>query len=191
MQAAIQTIAEVGYQRASYMQIAQRAGLSSTGLISYHFTSKDDLINQVVATVVADGQAFMLPRIEAASPGSDRLRAYIESNLQFMGTHRSHMIAVAEILSAPPRSRDGQVAPYALHHERGLAQLESYLREGQRIGLMRRFSVTVMSTVIRAAIDTAAYRLVVEPDLDLARYARELADLFDQATAAEPARAAQ
>ena len=54
--ATISTVAEVGYGRASYAQIARQAGLSSTGLISYHFAGKADLIQAVVAQVVSSGQ---------------------------------------------------------------------------------------------------------------------------------------
>jgi AcrR family transcriptional regulator len=179
--AAIDTIAEVGYGRASYAQIARRAGLSSTGLISYHFADKADLIDQVVAEVVAAGQTFMQPRIEAAAPGRDRLRAYIESNLAFMAGHRAHITAVAEILNA---RRGDEHSAYASPHARGLAQLEEYLGEGQRSGELRRFPTRVMAEAIRAAIDAGAYRLATEPDLDAVAYGRELADVFDHATRA-------
>jgi AcrR family transcriptional regulator len=182
-QAAIETIAELGYARASYAQIARRAGLSSTGLISYHFADKADLIDQVVGEVVAAGQAFMVPRIDAAAPGRDRVRAYIESNLAFMAEHRAHIAAVAEIVNGTPRERGGRASPYTPRHERGLAQLEGYLREGQRCGQLRRFSRRVMAETIRAAIDAAAFRLAGDPDLDPVTYGRELADLFDHATA--------
>ena len=37
VQAAIETIAEAGFRHATFARIAERAGLSSTGLISYHF----------------------------------------------------------------------------------------------------------------------------------------------------------
>jgi len=148
MQATITTIAEVGYGRASYAQIAKRAGLWSTGLISYHFASKAELIDQVVAEVVAAGQRFMLPRIEASAPGRDRLRAYVTSNLEFMAAHRAHMRAVVEILNALPREAGGQAAPYAPRHARGLAQLEGYLREGQRNGQLCRFSVGAMAVAV-------------------------------------------
>ena len=184
VQATITTIAELGYRGASYAQIAKRAGLSSTGLISYHFVSKTELIDQVVADVVVAGQAFMLPRIESAAPGRARLRAYITSNLEFMAGNRAHMQAVAEILNALPREAGGQAAPYAPRHARGLVQLEGYLREGQRNGQLRRFSVGVMALTIRGAIDAVAYRLTDAPDLDLAAYGRELATLFDRATTA-------
>jgi AcrR family transcriptional regulator len=179
--AAIETIAELGYARASYAQIAKRAGLSSTGLISYHFAGKDELIDEVVAEVVAAGQAFMLPRIEAAP---DKLRAYIESNLEFMATHRAHIAAVVQVFNALPRDVEGQPTPYAARHERGVVQLEGLLREGQRSGELRRFSTRVMAVTIRAAIDAVAYRVASEPNLDVGAYARELVRLFDRATRA-------
>lgn len=189
VRAAIETIAELGYARASYAQIAKRAGLSSTGLISYHFAGKDDLIEQVVAEVVAAGQARMVPRIDAASGANAKLRTYIVSNLEFMDTHRAHITAVIEIFNALPRDRDGQPAPYLARHERGVAQLEGWLREGQRAGELRDFSTRIMATTIRAAIDAVAYQLAADPRLDVATHARELACLFHHATARTPPRA--
>ena len=57
--AAIETIAELGYARASFAQIARRAALSSTGLISYHFAGKDELIAEVIASIYSTIGAFM------------------------------------------------------------------------------------------------------------------------------------
>src|SRR5579872_5747351 len=68
VEAAIATIAEVGYAHTSFALIAKRAGLSSTGLISYHFASKDDLIAQVVATIFGAIERFMSERM--AHPSS-------------------------------------------------------------------------------------------------------------------------
>ncbi|MBV9916738.1 MAG: TetR family transcriptional regulator [Solirubrobacterales bacterium] len=180
--AAIETIAGVGYGQASFAEIARRAGLSSTGLISYHFASKDDLIEQVVDEVVTAGQAFMGPRIEAAEGARSKLRAYLQSNLEFMASYRAHVVAVAEILSALPRQRGGQPAPYAHWHERGIAQLQDLLREGQRGGEFAGFSTRVMAVTIRAAIDAVGYQLAADPNLDLRATARELTVLFDRAT---------
>lgn len=92
------------------------------------------------------------------------------------------MTAVAYILAALPRKREGQPAPYAHIHERGVAELERYLRQGQRTSELRRFDTRVMALTIRAAIDAVAYQLATGPDLDLRVYARELARLFDHAT---------
>lgn len=182
---AIETIAEVGYNQASFARIAKRAGLSSTGLISYHFASKGELIEQIVEEVVKEGQAFMTPRIEAATGARAKLRAYVESNLEFMESHRAYIIAVAEIFNALPRKQTGQPASYAEWHERGIGQLQDLLGEGQRAGEFSRFSTRVMAVTIRAAIDAAAFELAGDTSLDLRSTAKELAALFDRATHGE------
>lgn len=186
VQAAIETIADLGYANASYAQIAKRAGVASTGLISYHFDSKDELIEQVVAEVVAAGQAYQTPRVEAAEGPRAKLRAYIESNIEFMATHPAQITAVAYVLAALPRERSGQPAPYADLHERGIAQLERYMRQGQRSKELRRFDTRVMAIAIRAGIDAIAYEIATGPELDLGVCARELGDLFDHAMRSGP-----
>jgi AcrR family transcriptional regulator len=191
VQAAIETIADLGYANASYAQIAKRAGLSSTGLISYHFDSKDELIEQVVAEVVAAGHAYQTPRVEAAEGARGKLRAYIESNIEFMATHTAHITAVAYVLAALPRERSGQPAPYADLHERGIAQLEHYMREGQRSHELRQFDVRVMALAIRAAIDAIAYEIATGPELDLRVTGPELGHLFDHAMRRGPDSTAQ
>ncbi|HUA04134.1 MAG TPA: TetR family transcriptional regulator [Solirubrobacteraceae bacterium] len=186
VRAAIETIADVGYANASYAQIAKRAGLSSTGLISYHFQSKDELIEQVVAEVVAAGQAYQVPRVDAAEGARGKLRAYIESNIEFMATHPADITAVAYVLAALPRERSGQPAPYADLHERGIALLERFMRQGQRNQELRRFDTRVMALAIRAAIDAIAYEIATGPELDLSLSARELGQLFDHAMRSGP-----
>ena len=69
--AAIDTIAEVGYARASLGRIAERAGISR-GLISYHFAGKEELIREIVRAVIDQSRAYMLPRITAESTGPGR-----------------------------------------------------------------------------------------------------------------------
>lgn len=187
MQAPIETIAALGLVRASYAQIVRRAGISSTGLIFYHFASKDELIEQVVAEVSSAGQEFMRPRIEAASGARARLRAYIESNLEFMTAHRAHIVAVVQIFNTLPREPEGQSPSYAVRHKEGIARLEDQLRAGQATGELRSFSTHVMAVTIRAAIDAFAYEYSANPHLDVTAHARELAALFDRATRATTA----
>src|SRR5580700_7469940 len=75
IEAAIDTIAEVGFARASLARIGERIG-TSKGLIGYHFAGKDDLIKEVVLEIVERGLASMQPRIIAEmATGSGFLRA--------------------------------------------------------------------------------------------------------------------
>jgi len=180
--AAIDTIAEVGYAQASLARIASRLGISK-GVISYHFTGKDDLMRQVVVDVVEAGRAYILPRVFAESNGPARLRAYIESNLAFMREHRNYMVAVIEILRNGAFTTDGRrrvdgrdidVATRLLQEE--LVRLQS------RRELRSDFDPGVMAVAIRAAIDVVPHRLILDPDFDIDKYASEIAKIFDRAT---------
>jgi hypothetical protein len=51
----------------------------------------------VIERVVAAGRAYMVPRILAEASAAGRLRAYIESHLEFIGAHRKPLIALVEI----------------------------------------------------------------------------------------------
>src|SRR4051794_29986860 len=84
MRAAIDTIAEVGYVKASFARITETAGLSSPRMISYHFANKDDLIHEILVHVFTAGAAFISERVEAESTATGKLRAYVEANLQFL-----------------------------------------------------------------------------------------------------------
>src|SRR5688572_20233889 len=75
--AAIETIAELGYRRASFAQIAKRAGLSSTGLISYHFTSKKELDREIVSDIFGRISRHMHAAMAGVADPTSALTAYI------------------------------------------------------------------------------------------------------------------
>lgn len=179
--AAIGTIAEHGYGRASFGKIAERAGLSSTGLISYHFASKEELIGQVVTTVHREIGAFMHARVGAAGTPSAMLAAYIEGVIAFIGDHRTEMKALLEIFL---NYRPAPGAEGAYDEAATLSPLEGILRAGQAAGEFRAFDTGVMAMAIQRAVDGIPFALEARPGLDLDRYARELSTLFAKAVAA-------
>lgn len=179
--AAIESIAELGYGQASLARIAERAGISK-GVISYHFASKDDLIREITSEVVAKGEAYMVPRILAATSGGGMLRAYVESNLAFMRDHRSHVVAFLDIFFNA-RDDDGRPLVEEKSLDYMVTSLEQVLAHFQALGEFRRdFDPHAMAMAIRGAIDQVPPQLTRHPDLDIDGYARELADLFDRAT---------
>jgi AcrR family transcriptional regulator len=176
--AAIETLAEVGYARASFAQIARRAGLSSTGLISYHFAAKAELIGEVVEHVVGEMGQFMARQMAGAQGPRDALGVYIEGNCRFIADHPAPMKALLEIFvnggfDYGPGDERAVVSP-----------LEGILRAGQEQGEFRDFDVTVMATLIQRAVDGLPFLLAVRPDQDIAAYAREVVTAFDLATRA-------
>jgi len=178
--AAIDTIAELGYGQASLARIADTAG-TSKGVIIYHFGSKDDLIREIVAELSAKGRAYMGPRLEAEPTGAGMLRAYIESNVAFIRENRNHVLAIVEIVFNG-RGADGRPLYDPAIRLEGAEALRQLLAHFQGTGEFRAdFDPDVMAMAIRAALDAVPPRLARDPDLDIGRYGRELADLFGAA----------
>ncbi|MGH3494376.1 MAG: TetR family transcriptional regulator, partial [Sciscionella sp.] len=95
--ATIETIAELGYAQASFARIAERAGLSSTRLISYHFAGKRELIEQVLSELYAEIGEFMATRLAGRTSAREKLHGYIEGNVEFIAGHRTQMKALLGI----------------------------------------------------------------------------------------------
>ena len=184
VESAIETIAEAGYAHASLAQIARRAGISK-GVISYHFADKHELIQKVVAQILAAFDSYMRPRVQAErSSAAAMLRVYIESNVAFMRTHRKHVMVLVDVLTNA-RGPDGTPIVSPAKFQSGVAELEQILRRGQRKGEFRRFSTRVMAITIRHAIDAIAPQMVADPELDLEAYGREMTTLFELAARTE------
>jgi AcrR family transcriptional regulator len=182
--AAIEVIAEAGYAKASFSRIAQHAGLSSTGMISYHFAGKADLLTACVAEIEQVTTAFMGPFVDAAEGHVAQLRAYVESNIALIGAHPAAVRALIDIVrnaAAPSTSVSGR-----------RTVVEEHFRAGQAAGVFCAFDVPAVTTALLAGLDAAVVAAAAaeprpEPG-ELARLGRELADLYVRATAASPER---
>src|SRR5579863_3269528 len=176
--AAIETVAEVGYANASLARIAVRLGISK-GVISYHFAGKDDLIAEIVNQVLQQARASMQPRIKAQTTGPETLRAYIESNLEFMRDNPKQISALVEIVRA---TIAGAKSPFSGNRDGAAHLLAELLTRFQTAGDFRAdFDPNAMAIAIRAVIDAAPGRLA-DPTFDIDRYAREAVAIFDRAT---------
>ncbi|MGH2852275.1 MAG: TetR/AcrR family transcriptional regulator [Solirubrobacteraceae bacterium] len=178
VEAAIETVSEVGYANASLSRIAVRLGISK-GVISYHFAGKDDLIAEIVRQVLQRARGYMEPRIEAQTTGPGMLRAYIESNLEFMRDNPNEITVVVEIARAVIA---GAKSPFKGDRDGAAHILAELLARFQAAGDLRTdFDPTAMAIAIRAVIDAAAGRLA-DPAFNIDEYARETATIFDRAT---------
>jgi AcrR family transcriptional regulator len=177
LDATIEVIAAEGFASASFRRIAERAGLSSTRLISYHFAGKDELMSALVEHVVAGIGEHVGAMVMAEETPRGRLKAYIEGVVGYSDAHRSEMAALLQVVLAGAGGATTQ-EPSDLGH------LERILRDGQDAGEMRAFDVRVMATTVQRA-ETVPFQLQADPDLDCTAYARELVELFDRATRAD------
>lgn len=185
IQCTIDTIADVGYARASLAEIAKRAGISK-GVISYHFAGKDELIECVVHHVYNRGAAEITPFLKRQPTVAATLRIYITWNIKFIRDHPREVAALADIF-VNYRTPDGKLR-YGMHTDEPLlAPLRELFEAGQRSGEFREFAPAAMARVLRTAIDSTTPQILAFPDFDPDAYARELVTLFDLATRKEPA----
>lgn len=176
--AAIETIAEMGLSGASYAQIAQRAELSSTRLISYHFTDRAELMDAVVREVFRTAGEIIRP---SATGPAQQLREIIEGNARFFAQYRRHVIAVRDIVNNF-RGPDGNRV-YGLElHEPEFAVISDLFRAGQAAGEFRRFDPRIMAMTMRHALDGMAGHVADNPDVDVDAYTREMLALFEAGT---------
>ncbi|WP_051343355.1 TetR/AcrR family transcriptional regulator [Pseudonocardia spinosispora] len=200
--ATIETIAELGYRGATFARIAERGGLSSTRLISYHFAGRDELVKAVVADVYLSIDRFLLERA-ADQPGSrplrqppgeppppvrggawDELRAYLTGVVAFIDGHRTRMQALHSIFAAL-HDEPGHEAAYGTETDRAvLGHVQDILRRGQLGGEFREFDTLVMAATIQRSLDRLPFLLRTQPGLNLGHCAEELVTLFALATGA-------
>lgn len=178
--ATVAVIAEQGYDRASFARIAERAGISSTRLISYHFAGKSELMAAVASDVISSVGSWTGQAVHAEPTAAGQLRAYIEATVQFIDRHRDEMAALTGILLA------GALDYSADDDGAAGAPLEEILRRGQAEGEFRSFDPLVMAAAIQRCVDGLPFLLQREPDLDCGRYAAELVTLFELGTTAGP-----
>ncbi|MFG2888215.1 TetR/AcrR family transcriptional regulator [Streptomyces sp. NPDC048248] len=181
--AAVDTIAVRGFAKASLAQIAERAGISK-GVISYHFSGKDELIEQVVEQVYEEIGVFVGARLEEQVGATVWLRVYIESVAEYMHGHRTQLAALGEIFSHF-RTADGAPRYGVASSEPLYTALEKVFLKGQEDGEFRTFDVRVMAVSLQAGIDNMFAYWSAHPGHELGSYARELAGIFERATRAE------
>ena len=184
VRAAIATIAEVGYAKASFARITASAGLSSPRMISYHFADKNDLLHQIVIDIFTSAAEFMTPRIEAEQTAAGRLRAYVEANLAFLRDHPLEISALTE-LGPHLRSAGGEGYTGTDTQDFSVGHLTEMLTAGQRSGEFRDFDARSMAVIIRSTIDAAAQRVRDGSDVDLDTYTREAVMVVDLAVRKE------
>jgi TetR/AcrR family fatty acid metabolism transcriptional regulator len=181
IQCAADVIAESGYPRATMAEIAKRAGIAKS-VISYHFTDKNELMQEIWATGIQTYAKLLESRMAAESTASGMIRAYLSGSADFMIAHRSLNLAVLEI-AFNALAPDGRPLAATMALEVRSSAFEQALRNAQASGELREFDVEVMTGLLRSAVThTMVMAIRADPGVDLAAYARELGTTFDLAT---------
>ena len=89
VETAIQTIATEGFSHTSLAEIAKKAGISK-GVISYHFSGKEELVEEILRSLLRQPAEFIKERVGECETALDQLPELV---------HRNHG---APKLSSPP-----------------------------------------------------------------------------------------
>ena len=185
VEAAIEVLAGRGYGQASLARVAECAGVSK-GVVSYHFAGKDELMEQVVLHVFAMAGDALAERMGAEGTARGMLRAYVLGQAAVMRERPAHVRAFGQVVSTM-RTADGELRFGARTSEPVFRGLEEVFRLGQDGGEFRDFDGRAMAVTVQGALDAMAAYWFTHPEHDLEAHARELAELFDRATRADPA----
>ncbi len=181
MQAAIRTLDEIGYARASLAQIAKRAGIS-TALISYHFADKLDLMNHLLINLLQSTSRYVTERVNREQTPEQKLNAFIRASLEYLRDHPDRSIALIEIIF---HARTPDNVPYYRmddEYKDPLLQLiRNILREGQQQGVFGDFHPDAMAHFIQGAINEYMLDNSMARRLDLDTYSDELIRIVNRA----------
>lgn len=181
--ATISAIAALGYRKTTFARIKERAGLSSTRIIGYHFGTKAGLMQAVVTTVLGMKEKFLAERAAGTNDRTEMLRAHIETEVAFLRDCPECVRVLHEVV-ANADDPDGWTVGGPMLKDLAVGQLARLLGQGQREGVFGEFDAQVMARTILHAIDGAAEAFAADPALDLDAYAAQLVQTFVRATAA-------
>lgn len=183
LEAALQTIAELGFMNASLAQIAKRAGISKS-VIGYYFPSKDDLVRAAVDQFYVTGHTTMMGQLEHITTATEMLRLYIRSNIGYIDQNRIATRGIGEII-ANFRTPAGEPVFRTEDAEPMVEGTAALFEWGQNNGEFRAFDTRVMAVLLRGAMDTFAQQLSAYPALDTENYISEFTETFIRATRKE------
>ncbi len=180
--AAIEVLAAEGFSAASLGAIGDRVGVSK-GVLTYHFSSKAELLGEVVRRVLTEAEEWMTPRLRGATSYRAALHAYITANLEFLERNRTGIVALTEIVMNA-RAVPGLAESFTASQRKAIDDLAALFEGGRAAGEFGDVPAHMLALSLRATIDAVSTSLRDDPDLDLSELRRGLLALFDHATAA-------
>ncbi len=173
---AIQTIAQQGISQASLAEIARKAGCSK-GVISYHFNGKDELIEEILSSLMREPADYIKQRVSRSDTALGKLRAYVEANFEFMKENREGYVALVDLWGSRGASHDVNRFN-ADAYEPSRHYLGKILDDGRKRGELRELSVSTTASLIQAAIDGIMLQWVFDSEaIDLRACSAEIVEM--------------
>ena len=174
--AAVEEVAERGYEAASLTRIAARAGVAK-GLIWHYFSGKDDLMESGAKATMTTMRDDIVAKLDLAAPVPDIIRAALRCAALQVRTHRIELIAVNRIVHNLLRSDSSADVVADVYEDIHRGQ-EALFRRGQTEGSLAVFDIRVMAVTYQGSIDAMLDHLERHPDVDPEEYAAVLAEVL-------------
>ena len=170
--AAIETIADVGLAKASNAAIAARAQVSPA-LINYHFGSRQGLIDQMRATIQQRVDEAMEP-VEA----DDSYVSALEGMLRRFAAYCLDNLPAMLVLTQFERHDQAGRATEDAERVKGLEELRSFIAEGQRCGQFGPVDARLVASVLMNAMTDLPREIRDRGDADRSVFERDWPLLF-------------
>lgn len=178
---AIEVIAEVGFAQASIRKIADRVGIAMSAVL-YHFGTKDNLVDAIVEHMYRTMLTQLAPAIDAEHTATGKLHAYIRSSIDYFGTHRVALKALASLGTTyvPSDGRRFEELGVSPDIAEQLAVLDPtpILAAGQRDDEFGDFPLQSTAIALRGAVNGVVEKVLREPGYHAGSYAEDLIEIF-------------
>lgn len=186
LEVAARMVGSMGYAATSMRAIAQAAGIEAAS-IYYHFESKEDLIDQVMARGYELMVSHIQEHLDALGEHCDaqaRFRAAVEGQMSAVIRYGDYTIASNRLLTQlPAKVRDRQVQRRETHQKLWAGLVEGLKAEG---ALRDQVDPALLRLFVQGCINSA--QAWFNPDKgSLAHVAAQLCDMFlDGVRVADP-----
>ena len=178
--ATIELIMDLGFSNFSVGKVASKLNVSK-GVITYHFPTKDSLLQSVVMNYYEEAAIYMEQHIRTDKNAIDTLNSYIESCLYFAKEKKEQTIAIVDII-LNSRTQHGEIlfkeGDNSIYNP--LLEVFKYGQEVEKI--YRDFSPDIMARSVRSVIDSISLAIAKDEIKDVDKAVREVKLIFESAT---------
>ena len=172
VEALLQVMANVGYEKASIQSIAKQAGLAP-GLIHYHFKTKQDILIAAIHWIATSAEQRLQAMLNDARDPWEKLKAFVNARLATGETQMPQIVAAWIVVASESIKHDEVRTIYQNLIKTQLDILSTLIVDVWTSKIEIDFEVAHLSAIIVSAIEGAFQLSVTAPDSMPKDYAAE------------------
>ena len=172
VEALLQVMANVGYEKASIQSIAKQAGLAP-GLIHYHFKTKQDILIAAIHWIATSAEQRLQAMLNDARDPWEKLKAFVNARLATGETQMPQIVAAWIVVASESIKHDEVRTIYQNLIKSQLDILSALIVDVWTSKIEIDFEVAHLSAIIVSAIEGAFQLSVTAPDAMPKDYAAE------------------